>query len=86
MVTVGTLAAIVVGMITGVLSAWRRGSAADHVSTNAAIFFYAFPTQWLGLMLLIMFAGTLPGRRHGETVPVRRRAVLAAPGRHRHST
>jgi ABC-type dipeptide/oligopeptide/nickel transport system permease component len=60
MVTVGTVAAIVIGMITGVLSAWRRGSAADHVSTNAAIFFYAFPTQWLGLMLLIIFAGTLP--------------------------
>ena len=60
MVTVGTLAAILIGIITGVLSAWRRGSAADHVSTNAAIFFYAFPTQWLGLMLLIIFAGTLP--------------------------
>jgi ABC-type dipeptide/oligopeptide/nickel transport system permease component len=60
MVTVGTVAAIVVGVITGVLSAWRRGSVPDHVSTNAAIFFYAFPTQWLGLMLLIIFAGTLP--------------------------
>ncbi len=60
MVTVGTLAAIVIGVITGVLSAWRRGSVPDHVSTNAAIFFYAFPTQWLGLMLLIIFAGTLP--------------------------
>jgi ABC-type dipeptide/oligopeptide/nickel transport system permease component len=60
MVTVGTLAAILVGIVTGVLSAWRRGSVADHTSTNAAIFFYAFPTQWLGLMLLIIFAGTLP--------------------------
>jgi ABC-type dipeptide/oligopeptide/nickel transport system permease component len=60
MVTVGTLAAIVIGVVTGVLSAWRRGSVPDHVSTNAAIFFYAFPTQWLGLMLLIIFAGTLP--------------------------
>ena len=60
MVTVGTLAAIVVGVVTGVLSAWRRGSVPDHVSTNAAIFFYAFPTQWLGLMLLIIFAGSLP--------------------------
>jgi ABC-type dipeptide/oligopeptide/nickel transport system permease component len=60
MVTVGTLAAIVVGVFTGVLSAWRRGSPPDHVSTNAAIFAYAFPTQWLGLMLLILFAGTLP--------------------------
>jgi ABC-type dipeptide/oligopeptide/nickel transport system permease component len=60
MVTVGTVAAIVVGVITGVLSAWRRSTVTDHVSTNAAIFFYAFPTQWLGLMLLIIFAGTLP--------------------------
>ena len=60
MVTVGTVAAIVVGVVTGILSAWRRSSAADHLSTNTAIFFYAFPTQWLGLMLLIIFAGTLP--------------------------
>jgi ABC-type dipeptide/oligopeptide/nickel transport system permease component len=60
MVTVGTLAAVVVGVFTGVLSAWRRGSPADHISTNLAIFAYAFPTQWLGLMLLILFAGVLP--------------------------
>jgi ABC-type dipeptide/oligopeptide/nickel transport system permease component len=60
MVTVGTVAAIVVGVFTGVLSGWRRSSLADHVSTNLAIFFYAFPTQWLGLMLLIIFAGVLP--------------------------
>ena len=60
MVAVGTVVAIVIGVFTGVLSAWRRGSAPDHVSTNTAIFFYAFPTQWLGLMLLILFAGMLP--------------------------
>ncbi len=60
MVTVGTLLAIVVGVFTGVLSAWRRGSPPDHISTNLAIFAYAFPTQWLGLMLLILFAGLLP--------------------------
>jgi ABC-type dipeptide/oligopeptide/nickel transport system permease component len=60
MVTVGTLAAVVIGVFTGVLSAWRRGSAPDHISTNLAIFAYAFPTQWLGMMLLILFAGVLP--------------------------
>jgi ABC-type dipeptide/oligopeptide/nickel transport system permease component len=60
MVTAGTVAAIVIGVFTGVLSAWRRGSAPDHISTNTAIFAYAFPTQWLGLMLLILFAGVLP--------------------------
>jgi ABC-type dipeptide/oligopeptide/nickel transport system permease component len=47
-------------MATGVLSAWRRGTLTDHLSTNTAIAFYAFPTQWLGLMLLILFAGVLP--------------------------
>ena len=60
MVTVGTVAAIVIGVFSGVLSACRRGSAPDHVGTHLAIFFYAFPTQWLGLMLLILFAGILP--------------------------
>ena len=60
MVTAGTVAAIAVGVFSGVLSAWRRGSPPDHASTSLAIFAYAFPTQWLGLMLLILFAGTLP--------------------------
>ncbi len=60
MVTAGTVAAIAVGVFSGVLSAWRRGSPPDHASTSLAIFAYAFPTQWLGLMLLIVFAGVLP--------------------------
>jgi ABC-type dipeptide/oligopeptide/nickel transport system permease component len=60
MVTVGTILAIAVGVATGVLSAWRRGGASDQISTSAAIFAYAFPTQWLGMMLLIIFAGVLP--------------------------
>jgi ABC-type dipeptide/oligopeptide/nickel transport system permease component len=60
LVTVGTVASIILGVFTGVLSAWRRGSAPDHISTQLAIFAYAFPTQWLGLMLLILFAGILP--------------------------
>jgi ABC-type dipeptide/oligopeptide/nickel transport system permease component len=60
MVTVGTVASIIVGVFTGVLAAWRRGSVADHISTNTAVFAYAFPTQWLGLMLLILLSGHLP--------------------------
>jgi ABC-type dipeptide/oligopeptide/nickel transport system permease component len=60
MVTVGTVAAMIIGILTGVLSAWRRGSVADQVSTNLAVAFYAFPTQFLGLMLLILLAGVLP--------------------------
>ena len=60
MVSLGTLLSIIVGVFTGVLAAWRRGSIADHISTNTAIFAYAFPTQWLGLMLLILLSSYLP--------------------------
>ena len=67
MVTVGTLLSVIVGVFTGVLAAWRRGSIADHISTNAAVFAYAFPTQWLGLMLLILLSKYLPS--NGMTWP-----------------
>ncbi len=60
MVTLGTAIAIVIGLITGVISAWRRGSKLDGVSTNLAIAFYSFPTQWLALVLLIYFAAWFP--------------------------
>ena len=65
MVTLGTLVAILLGTLTGVLSAWRRGTRLDQVSTNIAIAFYAFPTQWLALVLLIYLSGVLPS--HGMT-------------------
>jgi peptide/nickel transport system permease protein len=60
MVGLATLLAIWLGLLTGVVSAWRRGTVLDHVSTSAAIVFFSFPVQWLGLMLLIVFAGNLP--------------------------
>jgi ABC-type dipeptide/oligopeptide/nickel transport system permease component len=59
MAGLGTLIAIVIGIGSGVLSAWRRGTALDHISTNTAIAFYAVPTQWLALMLLILFVDTM---------------------------
>jgi ABC-type dipeptide/oligopeptide/nickel transport system permease component len=60
MVTTGTVLAIVIGIFVGVSSAVRRGTVGDQLSTNLAVVFYAFPTQFLGMMLLIMFAGVLP--------------------------
>jgi ABC-type dipeptide/oligopeptide/nickel transport system permease component len=60
MVLLGTAVAILLGVVTGSLAAWRRGGITDQVNTNLAIAFYSFPTQWLGLMLLIIFAGVLP--------------------------
>jgi len=60
MVTVGTVIAIAVGVAVGVYAAVRRNTLGDHVSTGVAVAFYAFPTQFLGMMLLILFAGVLP--------------------------
>ncbi len=60
MVTTGTVLALVIGIGFGVLSAIRRGTVGDHVGTNLAVLFYAFPTQFLGMMLLILVAGRLP--------------------------
>jgi ABC-type dipeptide/oligopeptide/nickel transport system permease component len=60
MVLLGTIFAIVLGTLTGVIAAWRRGTAVEGISVTTAIGFYSMPTHWLGLMLVIIFAGTLP--------------------------
>jgi ABC-type dipeptide/oligopeptide/nickel transport system permease component len=60
MVATGTVIALMLGIFFGVLSAVRRGTIVDQASTNLAVLFYAFPTQFLGLMLLILGAGHLP--------------------------
>lgn len=63
MVTLGTVFSIIIGTITGVVSAWRRGTRLDLFSTNIAIAFYSFPTQWLALVLLLYLSSYLPS--HG---------------------
>jgi ABC-type dipeptide/oligopeptide/nickel transport system permease component len=60
MVALGYLFAIVFGILVGVVAAWRRGTFADWGGLLSALVFYSLPTQWLGLMLLIVFSGTLP--------------------------
>lgn len=67
MAALGTAVAIFVGVTTGVLSAWRRRTRLDQVSTNLAIAFYSFPTQWLALVLLIYLSAWFPS--HGMTDP-----------------
>jgi ABC-type dipeptide/oligopeptide/nickel transport system permease component len=60
MVGLGTLFAIIFGTLTGVIAAWRRGTATEHVTVATALGFYAMPTHWLALMLVILFAGVFP--------------------------
>jgi peptide/nickel transport system permease protein len=60
MVGLGYLIAMVLGVLVGVLAAWRRGTFLDWGGVSTSLFFYSMPQQWFGLMLLILFAGTLP--------------------------
>jgi ABC-type dipeptide/oligopeptide/nickel transport system permease component len=60
MVALGTIFAIIVGTITGIVAAWRRGTIVEGASVTTALGFYSMPTHWLGLMLVILFTGTLP--------------------------
>ena len=60
MVLLGTVFAIVFGTLTGVIAAWRRGTALEGATVTTALGFYSMPTHWLGLMLVILFTGVLP--------------------------
>jgi ABC-type dipeptide/oligopeptide/nickel transport system permease component len=60
MVTLGTLFSILIGTLTGVIAAWRRGTPTEALTVSTALGFYSMPTQWLGLMLIIIFSGVLP--------------------------
>lgn len=57
----GTAAAIsiVLGLWLGQRAAWRRGSWFDKAHTGIALTFWSVPTFWLGLLLLLIFAGGL---------------------------
>ena len=60
MIALGTAFSIVFGVLAGVVAAWRRGTFLDWGNLSFSLLFYSLPTQWLGLMLLVVFAGTLP--------------------------
>jgi peptide/nickel transport system permease protein len=46
---------LVIGVLSGVVSAVRRGSFWDRSATGVALFFYSMPTFVLGLLLLWVF-------------------------------
>lgn len=53
---------IILGVLSGVLSAVRRGSLLDRSITAIALFFYSMPTFVLGLMLLFLVSFQLQKR------------------------
>jgi peptide/nickel transport system permease protein len=51
-----TLIAVVLGLILGLLAGGRPGSVVDRVVSAAAIALQSFPTFWIGIMLILVFA------------------------------
>jgi ABC-type dipeptide/oligopeptide/nickel transport system permease component len=56
MIALGTFFSIVLGILTGVISAWRRGTAVDRSGLWGSLAFYSMPPQWLGLMIVLFVA------------------------------
>ena len=59
LVGVGTSIAIVVGLMMGIKGGWRRGSRFDRSSLYGSLTLYSTPEGWLGMLLLLVFAGAL---------------------------
>lgn len=51
---------IVIGMLMGVYAAWKRGGLFDTGSLAFSLFFYAMPTFWLGMMLIVLLSKMVP--------------------------
>ena len=60
MVALGTLISIVLGIVTGAVAAWRRGTQLENWAVAPALAFYAMPAQWLGMMFIVLFSAYLP--------------------------
>jgi peptide/nickel transport system permease protein len=60
LVTGGDVIAIIAGMTLGLIAAWRRGTRLDAGILLGALFSWALPTFFLGIILLILARGWLP--------------------------
>ncbi len=56
---VALLIALLLGLPAGILAALRRGRLLDHAVMTAALAGYSMPIFWWGLLLIILFSGTL---------------------------
>jgi ABC-type dipeptide/oligopeptide/nickel transport system permease component len=56
----GLAFAMLLALGTGLISAWRHETVADHVSRGAALTFYALPAQWLAIVIIFLGKGAFP--------------------------
>jgi peptide/nickel transport system permease protein len=59
LVGTGTVLAVLIGVLGGIRSGWFRGTSFDRNSLYGSLLLYATPEGWLGMLMLIVFAGAL---------------------------
>lgn len=59
LVGLSTLLSTIFGLLMGIRGGWRRGSAYDKGTLFGSLILYSVPEGWLGMVLLIVFAGGL---------------------------
>jgi len=64
LVGLSTILSIIIGILLGVIAAYKRGSAFDTVSLIASLTTYSLPSFWIGMILILIFhveLGWFPG-------------------------
>ncbi len=59
LVGLGTLFSTILGVLIGIKGAWRRGSVFDKTSLYGSLALYSMPEGWLGMLLLLLFGGSV---------------------------
>jgi peptide/nickel transport system permease protein len=59
LVGTATVLSTLIGILIGIKGAWKRGSLFDTSSLLGSLTLYSMPEGWLGMILLIVFAGML---------------------------
>jgi peptide/nickel transport system permease protein len=74
---------LILGVGTGILSAWRRGRFTERLLTGITLAGVATPVFVIGLVLMIVVCAVRRPHRRPRTVGLEPAAALALPGPHR---
>lgn len=55
LVGISTIFSIIIGIVLGVMAAYKRGSIFDSVTVLSSLTTYSVPSFWLGMILLLIF-------------------------------
>jgi len=59
LVGASTAISVIIGVILGIISAWKRGTKIDLFFTGSGIILYSLPTYWFGMLLIMIFSARL---------------------------